>query len=67
MLKDESIMIVLNSILDENFGVARIDTVLATISQVFSDLKITYNDVVSVGDRCMCLVYDDDIQSIIAV
>lgn len=67
MLKDESIMVVLNSILDENFGVARIDTVLATISQVFSDLKITYNDVVSVGDRCMCLVYDDDIQSIIAV
>jgi hypothetical protein len=60
---DELILVALNALF-ENEGFASIHDTVNEVNGLLQDVSISYNDVVSVADRCMSLVYNDTLQSV---
>ena len=60
---DELILVALNALF-ENEGFASIHDVCNEINGLLTDVVITFNDVVSVADKCRSFRYSDAYQSV---
>ena len=61
---DDVILTSLNVFFDMGMFSVPADDVVADVNMTISDMQITRNDVISVGDRCMSFVYNDDTRCI---